>query len=179
MWLNSILLQYEAIMKTLKSYIKKKPKKQTNTQVVRHGAIPPPTAYIPGSEGKVQTLEDRRSLGQQLFNPLDKKLPQKCGFAGEFSGGDNVFITRIVRVDLDGEVVELEKKPERAKRRRTPEESEIPANLFHGGQQLYDFIRMLDADGYPRAFIHKGPCRIEFSNARLDGHRVIATAVFE
>lgn len=50
-------------------------------------------------------------------------------------------------------------------RRRKPEESEIPNNLT--GRQLYDFIRMLDAEGYPLAFIAHDKQRYEFSNACL------------
>ena len=57
-------------------------------------------------------------------------------------------------------------------KRRKPAQSEIksPANL----EELYDFIRMLDADGYPRAFLeHKG-FRFEFSRAALYDGRVMA-----
>jgi methionyl-tRNA formyltransferase len=50
-------------------------------------------------------------------------------------------------------------------KRRTPRESEIPAR--HSLDALYDFVRMLDADGYPRAFlVHEG-FRYEFSRATL------------
>jgi len=56
-------------------------------------------------------------------------------------------------------------------RRRTPAESEIPLlpNLF----LLHDFIRMLDAEGYPPAFLTHGGFHYEFSRAVLrDGHIV-------
>ena len=46
-------------------------------------------------------------------------------------------------------------------RRRTPDQSRIDtaaADL----EKLYDFIRMLDADSYPRAFLDYGPYRLEF-----------------
>ncbi len=57
-------------------------------------------------------------------------------------------------------------------RRRTPPESRIvrPANL----SRLYDFIRMLDADGYPRAFLESDGVRYEFSDARLRAGRIEA-----
>ena len=57
-------------------------------------------------------------------------------------------------------------------KRRKPEQSSLPnsGNL----QSVYDFIRMLDADGYPRAFIEHGEYLINFRNARLDGERVVA-----
>lgn len=58
--------------------------------------------------------------------------------------------------------------------RRTPEESRIS-----GGQsleQLYDFIRMLDAEGYPAAFFEHANLRIELSEAELAGDAVTARA---
>lgn len=57
-------------------------------------------------------------------------------------------------------------------KRRKPNESEIPniASL----PALHDFIRMLDAEGYPKAFIeHKG-FRYEFSRAALYDGRIVA-----
>jgi methionyl-tRNA formyltransferase len=57
-------------------------------------------------------------------------------------------------------------------KRRKPEQSGLPnaGNL----RNAYDFIRMLDADGYPNAFVVHGDYRINFKNARLDGDRVVA-----
>lgn len=47
--------------------------------------------------------------------------------------------------------------------RRTPEQSEL---LTTGGlDDLYDFIRMLDAEGYPHAFLECGRFRLELSDA--------------
>jgi len=51
-------------------------------------------------------------------------------------------------------------------KRRTPSQSKIPKNV-EMLEQLYDFIRMLDAEGYPHAFIESGRFRIEFTRARL------------
>jgi len=50
-------------------------------------------------------------------------------------------------------------------KRRKPEESEInhPMSL----RQLHDFIRMLDAETYPKAFIRYGNLRLEFSRSSL------------
>jgi methionyl-tRNA formyltransferase len=57
-------------------------------------------------------------------------------------------------------------------RRRQPKDSEIKkmANL----QKLYNLIRMLDAEGYPRAFINYRGFRYEFSNAVLDNEKIKA-----
>ena len=58
--------------------------------------------------------------------------------------------------------------------RRHPEESRLP----HGGspRAIYDHIRMLDAEGYPRAFLDHGDFRLEFRDARLEGDRIEARA---
>jgi methionyl-tRNA formyltransferase len=57
-------------------------------------------------------------------------------------------------------------------KRRRPEESliAVPGNL----EALYDFIRMLDAEGYPKAFIVWHGFRLEFSRAALYNGRVEA-----
>ena len=57
-------------------------------------------------------------------------------------------------------------------KRRKPKESEIKKELSL--QQLYDFIRMLDAEGYPNAFlIHKG-VKYKFNRADLYNERIEA-----
>lgn len=61
-------------------------------------------------------------------------------------------------------------------RRRTPADSAIPATLA-APAALYDFIRMLDADGYPHAFIDHGAFRHEYRNAQLEPDGTIRAAV--
>lgn len=67
-------------------------------------------------------------------------------------------------------------KPQKGKivvfRRRKPNESIIPKKLF--GRRLYDFIRMLDAEGYPKAFFEHGKLKFEFTNAKLINDTVTA-----
>ena len=54
-------------------------------------------------------------------------------------------------------------------KRRNPKQSQI--SRISSSSKLYDFIRMLDAEGYPKAFIENGAFRYEFSNAkRFNGH---------
>jgi methionyl-tRNA formyltransferase len=57
--------------------------------------------------------------------------------------------------------------------RRTPDMSELPKN--QSIECLYDHIRMLDADTYPRAFLEIGSLRIEFSNASFTNNKLQAT----
>jgi methionyl-tRNA formyltransferase len=57
-------------------------------------------------------------------------------------------------------------------KRRKPEESQIAE--LDSLEQLHDFIRMLDAEGYPRAFLsHKG-YHFEFSRSALYDGRIVA-----
>ena len=57
-------------------------------------------------------------------------------------------------------------------RRRRPEQSELPENLTI--EQAHDFIRMLDAEGYPRAFLDLGRLRLVFRDAELEGDTLTA-----
>ena len=50
--------------------------------------------------------------------------------------------------------------------RRRPEESKLPSGLDIN--QIYDFIRMLDAPAYPKAFLNNEDYRFEFENPRLE-----------
>jgi methionyl-tRNA formyltransferase len=49
--------------------------------------------------------------------------------------------------------------------RRTPEQSRIPET--YQLEELFDHIRMLDAQSYPHAFIDYGDFRLEFTNAKF------------
>jgi methionyl-tRNA formyltransferase len=50
-------------------------------------------------------------------------------------------------------------------KRRTPEMSQIPADA--SPELIYDYIRMLDAEGYPNAFIPHGEGFLSFTEATL------------
>lgn len=52
--------------------------------------------------------------------------------------------------------------------RRNPEQSALPDTGTT--DDLYDFIRMLDAESYPRAFIRHGQWQLDFSQAVPDSH---------
>lgn len=61
--------------------------------------------------------------------------------------------------------------------RRRPEQSEL--ELTQSNEALYDFIRMLDAPGYPKAFIKQSGARMEFSNARWRNGELVADVFFK
>ena len=58
-------------------------------------------------------------------------------------------------------------------RRRRPSQSEIgePSSL----EELFDLIRMLDAEGYPHAYLDRGSLRLSFRRAALYDGRIEAS----
>ena len=63
-------------------------------------------------------------------------------------------------------------------KRRKPEEGKITPDMAL--EQIYDDIRMLDAEGYPRAYMEFGGYRLEFEEAGLsaDGQELSARVTF-
>jgi methionyl-tRNA formyltransferase len=61
-------------------------------------------------------------------------------------------------------------------KRRNPEQSRIPEGLSLN--QVYDYIRMLDAPGYPKAFIEKNEYCLEFKDAELKNNKLSAKVTF-
>lgn len=57
-------------------------------------------------------------------------------------------------------------------RRRKPDESRLPASLK--SEQVYDYIRMLDTPGYPKALVEYGNYRFEFDGAEIKDDKVTA-----
>lgn len=60
-------------------------------------------------------------------------------------------------------------------KRRMPDDSNIA--LLEDIEQLYDYIRMLDCDGYPHAFIETEHFRLEFRNAILNSDNTLSANV--
>lgn len=61
--------------------------------------------------------------------------------------------------------------------RRTPEQSDI-TNL-KSSIKVYDYIRMLDAEGYPLAFVETPTLKIEFFDAELQNDHVLVQGKIE
>jgi methionyl-tRNA formyltransferase len=82
---------------------------------------------------------------------------------------EKIVLTRPEPVEQQGDVVYF--------KRRTPQMSELtPAMEVH---EIYDQIRMLDAQDYPRAFIPYGDYILSFEQAQLHGGSVTATVTFK
>jgi len=59
-------------------------------------------------------------------------------------------------------------------KRRKPEDGNL--SCLESLQDVFDYIRMLDAEGYPRAFLDIGKLRIEFDRASLKDGYIVADA---
>ncbi len=57
--------------------------------------------------------------------------------------------------------------------RRKPEESNLNALKEKSLHKLYDFIRMLDAEGYPKAYIEFDSMKIELSEVHLKSKKLV------
>lgn len=57
-------------------------------------------------------------------------------------------------------------------KRRTPKDSEVMEDMSM--ESIYDYIRMLDAEGYPRAYINYGQYKLEFSKADFSSDQIDA-----
>ena len=77
---------------------------------------------------------------------------------------DEIIYTKPTPQQQNGPVVKF--------KRRLPEQSEIPQNLKLA--EVYDYIRMLDAEGYPRAFLEDGSYSLTFEHAQIHDEEIIA-----
>lgn len=105
-----------------------------------------------------------------------KKELSLCGTAEEiFIRSSNIILEMITDIILNnpipvpqvGEVVNF--------RRRKAEDGNMVE--LKSIEQVYDYIRMLDAEGYPNAFIESGEFRFEFSRASLKANQTIIADV--
>ena len=62
-------------------------------------------------------------------------------------------------------------------KRRTAKQSKIPKS--NSLIKVYNHIRMLDADTYPKAFINHGNLNLQFSNANKNNNNITATVTIK
>lgn len=77
---------------------------------------------------------------------------------------DEIIETKPEPIAQKGEIVTF--------KRRKQEQSNIKDLVDL--RKIYDYIRMLDADGYPKAFLENQNVKYEFSNAKYENGRIIA-----
>jgi methionyl-tRNA formyltransferase len=64
-------------------------------------------------------------------------------------------------------------------KRRTPKESNIETRSFENIIGIYDFIRMLDGEGYPKAFLQIGEFKFIFSDIQKKDGKLIGRVEIE
>lgn len=128
---------------------------------------------------KTTQISALRCVKELDNGPIYMKRPLSLeGSAGEIflraSGVIEKMITEII-------VNEPEPTPQTGDpvlfKRRKPEESNLSNARISKLDDLYDFIRMLDADGYPRAYIDLHGYRIQLSDVQLKGEALTGNFV--
>ena len=76
----------------------------------------------------------------------------------------NIIENNLIPIKQSGDVVKFQ--------RRKPQESDITKLRNKSLHKMYDFIRMLDAEGYPKAYIELDDLRIEFSEVHLKNKKL-------
>lgn len=119
----------------------------------------------------------------QMTNDFDTgPVYQKRDLSLDGSAQDIYVRAGWMSVDITSQIIKKKLTPHPQEgqcevfKRRHPKESKIIQ--FSDLEKLYDFIRMLDADGYPKAFINYCGYRIEFKKAKLEDDSLSAQAIF-
>ena len=77
---------------------------------------------------------------------------------------DEIIKVKPIPKPQEGEIVNF--------KRRTSKQSNM--NAIKQIKKIYDHIRMLDANGYPTAYLKLNNLKYEFSNAKLENNRILA-----
>ena len=88
------------------------------------------------------------------------------GTAEEIFIRSSLIIHKMILTILENQIIPISQigNPVIFKRRKTEESNIIELKEIN---QLFDYIRMLDCDGYPKAFIENNNIKFEFSKAEL------------
>lgn len=95
------------------------------------------------------------------------------GTAKEIFINSNSVIIKMISEILSNEIIPIYQVGEPTFfKRRTPQESNIEdvSDL----ETVYDYIRMLDCEGYPNAFLESRYLKVEFFNAKFDRENLYA-----
>jgi len=100
---------------------------------------------------------------------LKENLSIKNGSAGEiFNKASKIIFFKMIPFIIDKNPLPVEQRGEIITfRRRKLEESELKLANIESLEDFYNFIRMLDGEGYPKAFLKFNKFKIEFSKAQL------------
>jgi methionyl-tRNA formyltransferase len=104
-----------------------------------------------------------------------KRELRLSGTAQEIFSKANDVIEGMINAILSNDLIPIEQSGEVVNfKRRKPEDSNI--NELEDLKKVYDYIRMLDADGYPHAFLETSNLKLEFTKAHFNTDDEIITA---
>lgn len=109
--------------------------------------------------------------GLDTGNILMQKPLSLKGTADQILKRASKVIAKMIR-ELDGSTDQGEPQQGEvvAFKRRKPSDSDLTVAAPPTAEDFYNFVRMLDGEGYPPAFIDIGPIRIELTHITPDGH---------
>lgn len=116
-----------------------------------------------------------RTTGELDAGPIYLKMPiSLSGTADEILRRGIYIAVEMIRFILDDDIKPIPQEGEAIYfKRRAPSESLIHTNI-RILPHLYDHIRMLDGEGYPKAYFKYSKFRFEFSGAVLKDDKLIA-----
>lgn len=121
-------------------------------------------------ETKISAL---RCVGEMDAGPIYMKKPLSLHGSAEeiYMRASNAIENMITEITIEHpDPIPQEGLPTVFKRRK-PEEGNLA--IAQSLEQLYDMIRMLDAEGYPSAFLEIGPFKLEFTRASRKVDQVV------
>ena len=105
-----------------------------------------------------------------------KKELDLFGTAEEIFSRANSIVESMILEIIDNDLESTEQQGDVVHfKRRKPKDSDI--GHLKGLKEVYDYIRMLDAEGYPKAFIEDNYFKFEFSRASLKANGEIIADV--
>jgi methionyl-tRNA formyltransferase len=127
---------------------------------------------------RVTQLSALKMTAEVDAGPVYAKVPLELwGTAEEIYMRADVQAVGLIRRIVSGDLVPVDQSgPVTRFRRRTPAQSALTGDLADL-DAVADFIRMLDAEGYPHAFVDVGPFRVTFTGATRYLDRIEARAV--
>lgn len=110
---------------------------------------------------------------------LKENFSIKNGSAGEiFNKASKIIFFKMIPFIINKNPLTIEQRGEIVTfKRRKPEESELKLADIKSLEDFYDFVRMLDGEGYPKAFFKFNKFKIEFSKVQLKSNKLIG--IFE
>lgn len=106
---------------------------------------------------------------------IKEELNISIGSAEEnFIQISNIIFTKMIPKILDNTLISIKQTGEITTfQRRKPEDSDINTLKSISLKKLYDFIRMLDAEGYPKAYLDFDKIHIEFSEVHHKNNKLV------